>query len=59
MNYEQYKNLKPHFSGKKPSKRIPKYNPKLIQELVEIARKNREIREKWEAEHGMNYNHSI
>lgn len=49
----QYKNIKPHFSGKKPSKRIPKHDPKLIQELIELAKKNRKIKEEWESKHGL------
>lgn len=54
MTYEEYKNLEPHFSGEKPSKVIPKYDPKLIKELLELAKKNREIKEKWEKDHGIN-----
>ncbi|MFA6295777.1 MAG: hypothetical protein WC663_00270 [Patescibacteria group bacterium] len=59
MTYEEYKNLKPHFSHAKPSKRIPKHDPKLIQELLELAKKNHEIREKWEAKHGISNEYYI
>lgn len=53
MNYEEYKNLKPHISTKKLSKiKIPKRDPKVFRELIEIIKENERIREEWELKHG-------